>query len=369
MAIWSSFVGFLEQALLWFAVLTGSLGLGIIVFTICARVLILPLTLSAIRSGRRMQELQPRFKEVQRRYGKDQKRLQEETVKLYQQYKVNPVGGCLPMLLQLPIFFGVYQAVFHLMVPGQEQYLNDRVQSAIDGNIEPLLNQPVLGNVWHFVGIERANLISDLLNSTFLGLDLGLAPFADNFATFNGFQYLILPVLSVVLQLVQQLMAMPRVQDPQQKMMTQMMLFMPLVFGYISFTFPSGAVLYWVTSSVIGIVQQFVISGTGSLPNYLPFVPVIERWKPPVHTESEGDEAGVTAGEGGSTPVTPRRGFWDVLRPLTELETAPATPAVAQSLVADVGAGGGDTDTEYTPAPPRRQTQKQAAMRRSRRRR
>jgi YidC/Oxa1 family membrane protein insertase len=81
-AIWSSFVGLLELALIWFSSITGNVALGIVLFTIAARLVILPLTLSSIRSSRRMQELQPLIKELQRKYGKDPQKLNEETLKL-----------------------------------------------------------------------------------------------------------------------------------------------------------------------------------------------------------------------------------------------------------------------------------------------
>jgi len=118
--IWAIFVGFLQSVLLTFfnffkdAGIPGKAGLAIILFTLLARLIILPLTLKSLQSTRRMQELQPQIKEIQRKYGKDQAKLSEETMKLYKEYKVNPAGGCLPMVLQFPIFIGVYQAVLHL---------------------------------------------------------------------------------------------------------------------------------------------------------------------------------------------------------------------------------------------------------------
>src|SRR5215210_4612242 len=112
--IWAIFVGFLENVLLTFYQYTGNGGLAIILFTIVARAIILPLTLKSLQSTRKMQEIQPQIKEIQRKYGKDQQKVTEETMKLYKEYKVNPAGGCLPMLLQFPIFIGVYQAVIHL---------------------------------------------------------------------------------------------------------------------------------------------------------------------------------------------------------------------------------------------------------------
>lgn len=303
--IWSAFVGFLEQALLWFSVLGGSAGIGIILFTIAARLAILPLTLSSLRSSRKMQQIQPLVKELQRKYGKEPQKLQEETMRLYREHKINPVGGCLPMLLQLPIFFGVYQAVYHLFGPEeQRQYLSASVAQA--------LQDPAT---------------AALFTAPFLGLiDLGQATFGGT-APFNPI-YLILPILSVLFQLLQTVMATPRVQDPQQKAITQAMMFMPIVFGYIAFTFPQGAVLYWVVSSAVGVVQQYFTSGWGSLANYLKFLPPDGKptTLPPLAS------AVVAEGEASSSEATaPRMDFWTVMRPLTETAGAGASVADTSS--------------------------------------
>ncbi len=306
--IWGTFVGFMEQALLWLAIMTGSTGTGIIIFTICTRLLILPLTLKSIRSSRKMQELQPLIKELQRKYGKDQKKLQEETMKLYQEYQINPLGGCLPMLLQLPIFIGVYWGVLHLMDPAYREQLSPAVQQAIaDPEVQQILARPFLGII-----------------------DLGRKPFEDgsfSLENFNGGLYLVLPVLSIAMQFIQQLMAMPRVQDPQQKAMSRAMLFMPLFFAYITLIFPAGAVLYWLTSSTVGVIQQYFTSGWGSLANHLKFLPAESTSKMATAT------AAATAGALESLPVdtaqsvsgaavaaTKRPGFWEVMTPLTDAE-------------------------------------------------
>lgn len=298
MGIWNAFIGFMEWVLLELSILTGSVGIGIIIFTICARLVILPLTITSIRSSRRMQEMQPMMKELQRKYGKEPQKYQEEMLKFYRENKINPAGGCLPLLLQLPFFFGVYFAVYHLMGPGQQQYLSENVQAMIQ---EPA--------------------VQALLATPFLGLDLGRAAFAESFSSFSGWQYLILPVLSVFLQFVQQLMAMPRVMDPQQKAMMQVMLFMPLVFAYVALIFPAGAVLYWVTGSLFGIVQQYFISGWGSLANYLKFLPVDSR-TPALAAASGSVTSNVTADESSDVPAAPRRDFWTVMQPLVELNVA-----------------------------------------------
>jgi YidC/Oxa1 family membrane protein insertase len=339
-AIWGSFVGFLEWMLLELSILTGSAGIGIILFTIIARLVILPLTLSSVRSSRRMQDLQPQIRELQRKYGKDQAKLSEETIKLYREYKINPAASCLPLFLQLPIFFGVYQAVYHLMIESNHQYLSAGVQAALkDPTVAAILLRP------------------------FLGLNLGQAAFGA--AGFAGVAYVILPVLSVVLQLVQQIMEMPRVQDPQQKAMSQAMLVMPLVFAYISFTFPMGAVFYWVVGSIIGIIQQYFIAGWGSLVNYLPFLPDRAPTPGAMHaTPAAAPDSNVLSSSGsGDVAAAPAKlGFWDALRPLTEEQPAveAAGAAGANTIVDDAGERANESG---------RQQSRAAAQRKLRRRR
>ena len=315
--IWSIFVGFLENVLLtfytWFneASIPGAAGLAIILFTVLARLIILPLTLKSLQSTRKMQELQPQLKELQRKHGKDQQKLTEETMKLYREYKVNPAGGCLPMVLQFPIFIGVYQAVLHL------------TQSSPAGHaVGSMIN--VLANN----GVDVATLVATKVGQSQLGgsflwiSDLGKPD-----------PIYVLGVLSVIFQLIVQLMATPRVQDPQQKAMTQSMLILPLMFGYLGFTFPAGAVLYWVVGSILSMIQQYVISGWGSLANYLKFLPPTGGLLPPI------TPAAATAQPAGSDvpadePAGEKLGFWDVLRPLTEQSAASGAGDVAETDLA-----------------------------------
>jgi YidC/Oxa1 family membrane protein insertase len=294
MPIWLAFVEFLQQVLLTFYRWTGSAGFAIILFTIVARIVILPLTIKSLQSSRKMQELQPHMKELQRKYGKDPQKLQEETMRLYREYKVNPVGGCLPMLLQLPIFLGVYQAVINLT----------RVSSAEHAGSAMLR---VLNEQGIAVGVASATLGQPQLAGRLP--DLGKTD-----------PYYILPILSVIFQLIVQLMATPRVQDPQQKAMMQSMLILPIVFGYIGFIFPSGAVLYWVVGSILSIIQQYVISGWGSLANYLKFLPTDGGLFPPVPPPSVQAAASSTGSGSASATDEPAQkvDFWEVLRPLTE---------------------------------------------------
>lgn len=347
MNIWNSFVSLLEQILLTFQAWTGNAGVAIILFTVLARLIILPLTLQSIKSSRRMQAVQPQMKELQRKYGKDPQKLNEETAKLYREAKVNPVGGCLPLFLQLPIFFGVYQAVIKLaQIPPSE------------GAASAMLNGlNTLGvNTTQFV----ASLGANRLSTDFLWLrDLGRPD-----------PLFILPVLSVILQLLVQLMSTPRVQDAQQKAMTQSMLILPVVFGYIGFTFPSGAVLYWVVGSLLSVIQTYVMSGWGSLANYLKFLPTdAGLFPPPVITTSASEKSSDAPSARPAlaivtpTDESPRRSFWDVLAPLTEqASTATATVGVGDSSSVE------DTN-EATNAEVRRRVEQNNPRRRSKARR
>src|SRR5215207_8587877 len=90
---------------------TGSLGVAIIVFTIFIRIAMLPLTIKQLQSQKKQQILQPKLRELQRKYGKDREKLTQETLKLYKLHGANPASGCLPLLITLPILLGVWQAV------------------------------------------------------------------------------------------------------------------------------------------------------------------------------------------------------------------------------------------------------------------
>jgi YidC/Oxa1 family membrane protein insertase len=278
-----------------------------------------------------MQELQPQIKEIQRKYGKEPQKLQEETAKLYREYRVNPLGGCLPMVLQLPIFFGVYQAVIHLTQVSVAERVAGTVISVLGQSGVNVASLPQLGQTQ--------------LGGGFLWIkDLGQPD-----------PFYVLGVLSLIFQLIVQLMAMPRVQDAQQKAMSQSMLILPLMFAYIGFTFPAGAVLYWVVGSVLSMIQQYVISGWGSLANYLKFLPPDRGLFPPATPAT----AAATAGDGAAQAEPEQKlGFWDVLRPLMEQEPASAAEAA-----------GDDSATEQAVSDVRRQMVQQVNPRRRRARR
>jgi YidC/Oxa1 family membrane protein insertase len=228
--------------------MTSSWGWAIIAFTLIIKIVTLPLTLKQLQSTKATQQLQPKLRELQEKYGKDRQKLAEEQMKLYKEAGVNPVGGCLPLLIQLPVLWGLYQALYVLANPSVGELLG-------------------AGFYW----------ISDL---AFPDLTTGMSWIT---ASFNEgdwgklISYASLPILMILSQLVLQKMSTPAKdpsgkssQDPQTQMMSSMMMFMPIMFGYITLGLPSGLTLYWTVSNILSVVQQYFTTGWGALVDWIP---------------------------------------------------------------------------------------------------
>jgi YidC/Oxa1 family membrane protein insertase len=202
-----------------------------------------------------MQDLAPKIKELQKKHGKDRQRLSQEQMALYSANRVNPMSGCLPILLQIPIFLGLYQGITNL---------SRSHEGVWDG-----------GFLW-LTSLADADPIK------------------------------ILPILAAVFQFVQTRMMRPykqgKITDPQQAMMNTMMNFMPLTVILFGWTFASGAVLYWATQSVYSVVQQWIITGWGSMRDWFPRLPELPEhrrlgYRPP------RDPADVVVMSGEGAPV------------------------------------------------------------------
>ena len=229
------------NALLWlYTVLGGQFWLAIILFTVVVRLLMTPLMLPQQRSAKRMQELQPKLQELQKKYGKDREKLAQEQMKLYREAGVNPMGGCLPMLVQFPIWIGLYQSIIQALGHQPLQLV------ALAGNIYGFMQ-----NIWAQVPLNRY----------FLGMDLSLTPQQMGGLTFA------LPILVAFTTWLQSKMTTtPTAGDGQAASMTQSMtLMMPLMFGFFSLNFSTGLSFYFVVSNIIGIITQGFISGWSGL--------------------------------------------------------------------------------------------------------
>jgi len=231
-----------------------SWGWTIILFTLAIKVVTIPLTQKQLQSTKATQALQPKMRELQQKYGKDRQKLAEEQQKLYKEAGINPLGGCLPMLIQLPILWGLYQALYVLAninegVPAPFFWIPDLWIPSIS---------PVTYEGINFQGTQW-------IKGTMQAQDYALM-----------IAYFSLPLIMLVTQLMLQKMSQPRKgpkgapQDSQGAMMNQMMMFMPIMFGYITLGLPAGLTLYWTVSNILSIVQQYFVTGWGSLADWIP---------------------------------------------------------------------------------------------------
>jgi YidC/Oxa1 family membrane protein insertase len=191
----------------WVYKYVGNYGVAIILLTILSKVLFYPLTVKSLRSMKAMQALQPQVNTLRAKHKNDAQKLQAETLALYRKYKVNPMGGCLPMLAQVPIFYALYLALS--------------------------------------VSVELQNA-EFLCFGRLFGVDLWICDLASYDPTY------ILPILMGISMFVQQKMT-PTMGDPRQ---AKMMLVMPFIFTFMFLNLPSGLVLYWFVSNVLQILQQ-----------------------------------------------------------------------------------------------------------------
>ncbi|MFP3897887.1 MAG: YidC/Oxa1 family membrane protein insertase [Dehalococcoidia bacterium] len=210
-------------------ILGGSFGLAIIALTVIVRLISWPLTRRQLKSTKALQDMQPKMQDLQKKYGKNQQKLQQEMMKLYKEAGVNPLGCIWPMLIQLPIWIALYQAIMRALATTPENLLDlaRRLYS------------------W--------GLVSEAipLSSSFLWLDLGQPD-----------PYWILAIIVGGTMWVQQKMTTAPSVDPRQQSTARMMtLMMPLMFGFLTLMFPSGLALYWAVSNIIGIVTQYFVTG------------------------------------------------------------------------------------------------------------
>ncbi|MDR0956698.1 MAG: membrane protein insertase YidC [Endomicrobium sp.] len=207
------FFGFLGKIafmiLTFFYKLTLNYGWAIIIITAFIQILVLPLTLKGLKSSAAMKHIQPIIKDIQIKYKNDPKRLQAEMLNIYRTQKVNPLGGCLPMILQLPIFWAFFTML---------------------RNAYELRNEGWI--LW----------IKDLSA-------------ADQFMRFEAFNLNLLPLIMGICMFFQQKMTVAT-SDPMQK---RIMYIMPILFTFMFWAFPSGLVIYWITNNIFSMIEQYFI--------------------------------------------------------------------------------------------------------------
>ena len=251
----------------------GSFGIAVIVLTILLRLVMFPLTMKQLQSSKAMQAIGPKMKELQKKYAKDQQKLNQEMMKLYKEEGVNPLGCAFPMLIQFPIWIALYQSVIQALAYTPENLL---------GLSKQLYSSAVI----------RGALP---LNHHFLWLDLTKGD-------------IFMAILTVASMWALQKMTVQPNADPQQQSMNRIMLWvMPLMFGFFSLTLPSGLSLYWVASNIISLVMQYRVTGWGTLT--VPSLPsFLKRGAPqPVDNPAAKTEGTAGTGKKAGKGVTPEQ--------------------------------------------------------------
>lgn len=211
MSIFQELVGLLKAAITFLHDIIGveSYGWAIIAFTVLVKLVLLPLTLKQLKSMRVMQTMQPKIKELQNRYKSNPQKAQQEIMKLYQAKGASPLGGCLPLLVQLPILYALFMALREFFLQGD-------------------LTPAAMRFLWiPNLGLSDPNYI--------------------------------LPVLAAVTTFLQQWVTMKISGNTGDQTQKTMLYIMPLFMGYISYGFPAALALYWVVYSIVSTGEQFLL--------------------------------------------------------------------------------------------------------------
>jgi YidC/Oxa1 family membrane protein insertase len=221
----------------------GSWGLAIVGLTVLIRAVLVPLTFRQLKSMQAMQTLAPEMKEIKDKYKDDKQRQQQEIMKFYQEHKINPLASCLPLLLQLPVFISLF---YMLRTDLKKRICGDQLVSHYNS-----VNHTSIASVAHLPGkyIEKTGCNAVAPHSAkFLFLP-------DITTKATGVALIVLIVLYVGSQVMSTLVATASA-DPNQR---RLMLLLPLVFVVILYRYPAGLLVYWITTNLWTIVQQYVI--------------------------------------------------------------------------------------------------------------
>ncbi len=297
--------------------LVGNYGVAIILFTILIKAILLPMMVKQQRSMEKTRKLQPLLNELQQKYANDKEKLNAETMKLYQKYQINPMSGCLPMLIQLPILMALYwvvkKPVVYLMGFGEDEVW--RIVSAVldwndtnPGGLDQFLSvlgidsiEKLTDSAYRMFGmyeIQIANFIYshpeimnshwitetgknyDIIDFNFIHLNLSQTPNLSAFfglftgriggLTWNTILLWTIPLLSGLTSLATSKLtqAMQPQQQPERDAngeekpnpMKSMMLFMPIISAWFAFTLPAAVGLYWIVSNILQLLQQVVLT-------------------------------------------------------------------------------------------------------------
>lgn len=259
-------------------------GLAIIIFTVFIRLIILPLTVKQYKSTANMQKVQPLMEEVQRKYKNDKEKLNQEMMKIYSEHKVNPAGGCLPVIVQMPILLSLYWVIskpLYYML-GKSNDVIHKIYEFIPSDFPKITGNYDLTIINYFSqNKDKLSQVADLLkpeellNMNFFGLNLGLQPSFDparvSIIGWQFFGLLAIPIFAALTTFLSLKFSMasqntnkskPGNQQTQmaEAMSKNMTMIMPLMTGFFAFSVPAGLGLYWIVGNLIQILQQLFLN-------------------------------------------------------------------------------------------------------------
>ena len=228
------FLFFLTRPIFWlvefFYGFLGNFGLAILALTLTVRLIMFPLANKSYESMSKMRNLQPKMEEIKKKHPDEPQKQQQELMALYQKEKINPLAGCLPLLLQIPVFYAVYKMLFVTIEMRHAPFF---------GWIRDL-SAPDPSTLWNLYGL--------------MPWDPSSAPIIGAYLT-GAFALSILAIFYGLTMWLQMAMS-PPAPDPMQRRIFQLM---PIVFTFIMATFPAGLLIYWAWSNILTIFQQYII--------------------------------------------------------------------------------------------------------------
>ena len=239
--------------------LFGDFGLSIVVLTLIIKLILFPLTLQQLKSTKANQALQPQLQEIRRKYAKDMQAQNLAIQALYKEYGINPLAGCLPLLIQLPVLYGMYFAFRNVLLSTPKAVL-----------LIPLIVFCIL------LYTQFTTTTLDVNLNWFIWLKFLNPAWPWSISLAEPDPTYILPVIAALATFVQLRMSMPKTAptpanakpaqpDPTTSTMKTMQYIMPFFTLYIGLSFPAGLALYWIVSSIFQAVQQYFVTGWGSL--------------------------------------------------------------------------------------------------------
>lgn len=251
----------------WIYNLVGNYGVTLIIFTLVTKLILMPLSVKQKKSMIRMNAFQPEIQRIQKKYATDTQKQQEELTRLQQEHNFSMTSGCLPVVIQMPILFGlidvIYKPLRHVvgvnkkliadtLTPMAEKMMGTLSRYSPQTDIIKAIKQAPEA----FSDVLDAATITTVQNMdlTFLGMDLSATP---SLKVFNSL--LLIPVLSVSFMMLQQYLTTKLNGQEMTRQTVTMLGVSTLMFGYFSFMMPAGVSIYWIFSSIFGVIQELVL--------------------------------------------------------------------------------------------------------------